>query len=417
MNVLCPSCRRPISVPQDKLEVPGLRGRCGVCQAVFVVAEATIAPAASVPPPKAAPSPPVATAPVKPPSPPSPAPSAAGDVPERPRRTAPHWRRCANHPQLKSESVCPACRRGYCRDCGKTAGTATICPECDGLCRPTVDHDAEERRSHERARSLTEEVPIIVRYPLVDRVAFVLLGIAVWIAGVAGSVALFGGAYALLFSQGLLLAYAFTAINRVSAGNLRDYMPDISDITALIEPVRLAMAALIVSSGPLLVLVFLYPAAVPHPTRRAELVSVPAVVHAQDAGEAPASDPGDEETAGIGEGGAPAWVLPLMALALLWKVAYSPIALAVGAISRSFLSTLNPVVGVGCIRSMGSVYWEAMAIYTAIVVVQWILGFAFGLIPLLGGFVKAFVDSYAYLMIGCTLGLAVFKKARELGME
>jgi hypothetical protein len=31
--------------------------------------------------------------------------------------------------------------------------------------------------------------------------------------------------------------------------------------------------------------------------------------------------------------------------------------------------------------------------------------------------VRSFVDAYAYLAIGCTLGLAVFKKARELGWD
>jgi len=33
------------------------------------------------------------------------------------------------------------------------------------------------------------------------------------------------------------------------------------------------------------------------------------------------------------------------------------------------------------------------------------------------GIVASFVDAYVYLAIGCTLGLAVFKKAPELGWE
>ena len=37
--------------------------------------------------------------------------------------------------------------------------------------------------------------------------------------------------------------------------------------------------------------------------------------------------------------------------------------------------------------------------------------------PALGAVLKAFVDSYAFLAIGCTLGLAVFKKAPELGLD
>jgi hypothetical protein len=31
--------------------------------------------------------------------------------------------------------------------------------------------------------------------------------------------------------------------------------------------------------------------------------------------------------------------------------------------------------------------------------------------------VRSFVDAYAYLVIGCVLGLGVFKKARELGWD
>jgi hypothetical protein len=304
-----------------------------------------------------------------------------------------------------------------------------------------VDHEAEERRAVERARSLRDELPIIVGYPFVDVVAYVLLVVVVWLAMVARGFALFGGGVAVLFSQGLLLAYAFTAINRVSSGNLRTFTPDISDITALIEPLRLSLGALLVSSAPLLLLVFLYPSAVPRALHLAEsAVSMP-VARAEDAGDAdtPAAEASPDagtEAAGQskevekleekarsmvdGEGvepGAPIWVLPLMALALLWKVVYSPIALAVAAISRSFVSTINPVVGVGCIRSMGSVYWEAMGIYTVVVAIQAALGLGLGLIPLLGTLARAFVDAYAYLVVGCTLGFAVFKKARELGME
>jgi hypothetical protein len=104
-------------------------------------------------------------------------------------------------------------------------------------------------------------------------------------------------------------------------------------------------------------------------------------------------------------------------LALVWKVIYTPVALTVAALSRSSMSTLNPVVGFDTIRTMGAVYWQAMGIYTVIAAVGWVLALILGFIPFLGGLVTAFIDAYAYLMIGCTLGLAVFKKAPELGLE
>ena len=40
-----------------------------------------------------------------------------------------------------------------------------------------------------------------------------------------------------------------------------------------------------------------------------------------------------------------------------------------------------------------------------------------GLIPYAGSLVKAFVDAYAYLMVGCLIGLGIEKRAKELDLE
>jgi len=88
-----------------------------------------------------------------------------------------------------------------------------------------------------------------------------------------------------------------------------------------------------------------------------------------------------------------------------------------GAISRSFVRTLNPLVGLDAMRRMGSTYWAAMLIYTALAIAELAAGTALGLVPFAGGFLRAFVQSYSYLAIGCLLGLAVFKKAPELGLD
>ena len=115
--------------------------------------------------------------------------------------------------------------------------------------------------------------------------------------------------------------------------------------------------------------------------------------------------------------GVPAWVLLAFLLAIVWKVVYSPIALVAGAISHSFVATLNPVAGLVAIRRMGTTYWTAMAVYTGIVVVEVVVTSVFGLIPLAGRLINGFVQSYTFLAIGCLLGLAVFKKAPELGLD
>jgi hypothetical protein len=128
-------------------------------------------------------------------------------------------------------------------------------------------------------------------------------------------------------------------------------------------------------------------------------------------------DPGAEAAAGLRLLGLAATAIVFGGIALVWKVVYTPVALTVAGLSRSSLSTLNPVVGFDTIKRMGGTYWQAMGIYTVIAVVQWIVGAILGFIPLVGGIATSFVDAYAYLMIGCTLGLAVFKKAPELGLE
>jgi hypothetical protein len=66
---------------------------------------------------------------------------------------------------------------------------------------------------------------------------------------------------------------------------------------------------------------------------------------------------------------------------------------------------------------MGGTYWQAMGLYTVIAVFQGVTAFLLGWIPVVGSLVAAFVNAYAYLTIGCTLGLAVFKKSRELGFD
>ena len=77
----------------------------------------------------------------------------------------------------------------------------------------------------------------------------------------------------------------------------------------------------------------------------------------------------------------------------------------------------DPLAGIGAIMRMGGIYWFAMGVYTAIVLFETLAVGALNLIPFAGRFLSAFVQSYTYLAIGCLLGLAVFKKAPELGLD
>jgi len=361
-------------VPPEKAAISDLRARCSGCQAVFFVA---LAHPAEDPAP--APSPPVAPTPSAPSVEPG-----AGKPAEAPHARAPvPWRRCTNHPQSRSENVCTACGKGWCKECGKKVQNAVLCPACEGLCVAAEEREEEEARASLRARPLLEDVRTIAAYPFTDPTAYVMLSIVVGLFGMLSGLS----GYAVLFSQGILMAYAFSALMRASNGRLEGYMPDIGDVADLVVPLRLGFVAFLASSWPLILIAFLSPGAA--------LFGAP-----REGGEATS-----------------AGVKLLLVLALLWKLVYSPVALTVAGISRSMLQTLNPLVGAGAIARMGPVYWQAMAIYGALAVGQWLVDWPLGFIPILGSILAGFVDSYANLCIGCALGLAVFKKARELGLE
>jgi hypothetical protein len=468
MRVHCPACRRVLNIPDDRAANPALKVKCP-CGSVFPLQEASLAFAAPTPaaapqaalpvrapapaatgahaPQTATPAPARSSPPARAPSPPgastpsAPAGPASSAAAARPSGGA--WRRCANHAQARSAHVCQACGKGFCAACVKEVRGAFPCPSCDGLCTPAARIEEQEQKDRQRARPLMEELGTIGGYPLVEPVAYLMLSIAVGVFALAKGMSLL----AVVFSDGLLMAYAFSAVNRVSQGNLRSFMPAISDVMDLVLPLRLGFVAFLAANLPLLALFFLGP-----PIQSVfgfELASAQpaAVVHAQvqeaqpvpDA-EEPAFDeeapvdgedetgaesqpePGSTEEPFTPEKPGAGWGL-LYVLAILWRLVYAPVALTGAVLSStagllsSSLQTLNPVLGIATIWRMGRTYWEALLVYTVIVFAQFLISLPLGLIPIAGTLLRAFVDCYANLCIGCTLGLAVFKKARELGMD
>jgi hypothetical protein len=468
MTVRCVGCGRSIPVPPDKAAEPRLRAKCR-CGAIFLVAEAPLvedpatakAPIVATPaafataiPPPAAPratpraaaagvaaasSSPMAANPAGPARVAAPPPTvaaatapAAATPPPRPVS----WRRCVHHP-VRSHSVCPACVKGYCEACAlpQTVQNAVICPSCDGLCVRASQYEESQTRGQQQARSLMQELGTIVAYPLRDPLGLVMLSLFTWFFGLLSKTALFGGFAGIILSQGVLLSYCFFAVSRVSSGNLRDFTPDFRGISDLIDPLRLGLAVLLISSGPLLLVTFLglgmalfsgaRSALPPLPVAHARSQPPPSPEAEPEPEEKPPEKRTDEGHAAAGRedrvpASTPAKVaggVVLFGIALLWKLVYTPAALTVAALSRGFFKTLNPAVGLDAIHKMGAIYWQALAIYSFFAGAEWLLGAALSFIPIAGGIVRSFVDAYAYLAIGCTLGLAVFKKARELGWD
>jgi len=471
MQVACPSCAHVITVPPEKAAVPNLKAKCR-CGHTFPIASAAqpagpvvldapgpstgvvrvaaanadrvaeiraanaraaaaFAAAGPAAGPAAAPGRAAALAP--PPLPARPAgatsgssarpaaakpaaPGADGKV-ERPRSVPVPWRRCQNHPQVRSEHVCPKCTKGFCDACTQKVQNAAICPACEGLCVGAVAYEELQEKAKQRNRSMMDEIPLIASYPLRDTMSFVLLSLFTWFFGLAAG--FFG--LAVLLSKGVLTWYSFNSVSKVSIGNLRDLMPEFRDISEIGHALRLSLAALVISGGPFFLCVFLIPGAAMLTGGRSFVqASRLEVVHAQPPA-TPASDDEGSHSAFEAEREGASIMGPLamlgIVIAVIWMVAYMPVALTVAALSKSILSTLNPAIGVDTIKKMGATYWQALAIYLVIVVAQAVAGFVLGLIPIAGGLAMGFVNAYAALAIGCTLGLAVFKKAAELGWD
>jgi hypothetical protein len=406
-------------VPPDKAALPNLKARCA-CGTVYAVTGPAVAASTAVP---------AATRPPAPAARSAPAPAAAltaapiattpATAPARTPTRPPPWPRCANHPQVRSLHVCPRCVKGYCDACVQTVQGGAICGECDGLCVPSAQYGQKQEAERQRERSLVDDLGVIATYPLRDPLGFALLALFTW----------FFGWFAGYLAQGVLMLYTFHALTRVSNGDMKSFTPDVSDPILLFQPLRLAFAAFVISTGPLIAVTLLVPGAA-----LAGLADGgAAIAHAQqpapdpeeppDADDSPAEAAGgkDEPSAALplerGEPPFGAGAVALLALALLWKLAYTPVALTVAALSHSVLSTLNPVIGVGTIGRMGVTYWQAMVVYTVLALAQWGIGFGLDKIPVAGGLVRSFTDAYASLAIACTLGLAVFKKASALGWD
>jgi hypothetical protein len=398
------------------------------------VAAAPPVPVAARPAVAPPPAPVAARAPSSRPTAPTPAAPAA--KPPAPGARPLSWRRCINHP-VRSHSVCPACVKGYCEACaaGQTVRNAVICPACDGLCMSAAQYDESQTRGQQQARSLMQELGTILAYPLRDPMGLVMLSLFTWFFGLIAKVALFGGFAGIILSQGVLLSYCFFAVSRVASGNLRDFTPDFRGISDFIDPLRLGLAVLLISAGPMLALAFfglsvamlkadaspvlpaVYADTQPPPSPEAEPEEEPAEKADNHSSTAATHDENRYERAALPSPATAAGVFVLFGLALLWKIVYTPAALTVAALSRGFFKTLNPIVGLDTIHKMGGTYWQALLIYSFFAGAQWLLALGLGVIPIAGGIVAAFVNAYAYLAVGCTLGLAVFKKARELGWE
>ncbi|NOT47674.1 MAG: hypothetical protein HOP17_07980 [Acidobacteria bacterium] len=142
-------------------------------------------------------------------------------------------------------------------------------------------------------------------------------------------------------------------------------------------------------------------------------------------------DTSDSETqyreiaAGILRIAAPLVVIGM--LTLLWGLLYFPAACAVAGYSRSFLATINPLVGLDTIRRLGGTYVKLvlMSLLLAVVLI-FILGTLAAVLspfdlPRVGNVpavaIGSLISFYFWIVFFCVIGYALFKSADRLKLH
>lgn len=372
---------------------------------------------------------------------------------------------CHNHPDVAPDYVCRMCGAAFCRQCPKFAGgSVPTCPLCGDLCheyRAVVEKSA--RVALQSSGFGMEDFVRAVRYPLQHKFALftgALIYGLLMLAGFRGSIV----AWMIMFG---CISHV---ISQVAWGRLnRSFMPDFSSFSLwddLVVPAFLGVGIMVVTWGPLVVLVF----ALIFGVVKGHGVEAPSLIPGADASESvdpdelsaltdPDADPQKLEEANrklqqtrpgaqianeaeqsrkeaSDPAGALRYLLPYFAsgivfvllflLCIAWGVFYYPMALTVAGYTQSLGSVLNPLVGIDTIRRMGITYFKGFGMVIMVQLVALVVGVIVSIvtspfaIPFMGNIVGNFINAtftfYFYLVIACILGLSLFKSADRLGI-
>lgn len=120
-------------------------------------------------------------------------------------------------------------------------------------------------------------------------------------------------------------------------------------------------------------------------------------------------------------------VILLLALSVLWGIFYSPVALTIAGYTKSFLSTINPLVGIDTIKRMGGTYVLAFVFWAATCIIASLLFAIVSIVtkpfelPFLGNLPAKFVNGvssfYFSLIIAFILGSALYKTSDRLDIK
>jgi hypothetical protein len=377
---------------------------------------------------------------------------------------------CHNHPGVAAVYVCRMCSATFCAECPRFAGGGSkvpICPLCGDMCRSYQAATRQTSRvAFQRSGFGISDFVRALGYPFQHKIALVggaaLYGFLL-LAGLRGS----------LLAWMLMFGCISQVISQVAWGRLhRSFMPDFSDFSMLdnvVQPFFLSIGIAIVSWGPMLVLAIVVVfgmvssgAVKPNLAQTAVAASQSDAPTAEDLSVLtdPNADPKKLEEAnrklnGMRPGsqigkeverskqdqsdptavvqqiapylGGGIFLLMIFLILAGWGIFYYPMALTVAGYTQSFVSVINPLVGLDTIRRMRSTYFKAFAMVLLLQLVSLIIGGVVAYItspfalPFMGNlpanFINGGITFYFNLVIACLLGLSLYKCADRLAIN
>jgi hypothetical protein len=373
---------------------------------------------------------------------------------------------CHNHPDADPEYVCRMCGGVFCKACTKFSAKVPLCPLCGDLCHEyrAVAEKTARVQLQSSGFGMADFVRAI-RYPFNHKLALfsgALIYGFLLCAGFRGSVV-----------AGVLLFGCIShVISQVAWGRLnRSFMPDLSSFSIVddfVSPIFLGLGIMIVSWGPLIVLVIALmfgvlgsggvkalalgggdhaaestgpsqddlaaltdpnadPKELAEANRKLQEIRPGAdIAREAEQSTAQANDPAGPLRELLPYLGAGVSISLLLLLFTGWGVFYYPMALTVAGYTQSFGSVVNPLVGLDTIRRMGITYFKAFGMVIVVEVISVVVGVIIGIItspltlPFMGNLVGNFIDAtftfYFNLVVACILGLSLFKCADRLGI-
>jgi len=377
---------------------------------------------------------------------------------------------CHNHADVAAKYLCRMCTVALCEHCPRFVGSSRIpvCPLCGDLCRSYEEVTSKTARSEFQSSGFgMDDFVRAVKYPFQHKAA--LLGGALLYGFL-----LLGGFRGSLIAWMIMFGCISHVISQVAWGRLnRSFMPDFSSFSLwddLVVPIFLGIGITIVSWGPVIALVVALvfgaihsgaasvdpmgqvqaahqqaglnnedlsvltdpnadPQKLAEANRRMNQQLRPGSQLAEEAERSKAahSDPTGMMSQIMPLLGAGILLLLLLLLGIAWGIFYYPMALTVAGYTQSFLSVLNPLVGLDTIRRMRATYFKAFGMVLLVQFAAFIVGgtVAFILSPLtlpfvgnlVANFINGSITFYFNLVIACVLGLSLFKCADRLGIS